>query len=495
MKYERTVNGELMKFFKYITLLFLIFLQSCTPFAPDPDNPVPRDFPSKYEMYSEAGLDSPGRWWEGFQSDDLNGYVSLALGDNFTIREAWARLNQARAAAAKAGAALYPQVNIEAGATHSETRTDNNKRVIETNVDDYSLGLAASYEIDLWGRIRSLKTSENYKVQAGRADLDSAAMTVASEVVNTWIDLLSTREQIHLLERQAGTNAQILELLEIRFQNALANALDVLQQREVVARVKAQMPPLKAKEQTLRHALSLLQGRPPGAPIEISESDLPGLTPLPEPGLPADLLAMRPDVRAAGLRLKSSDWEVSAARADRLPTLSLTGRFEYSGDQLNLIFNNWLLNLAANLTGPIFDAGRRKAEVERTRAVVDERLANYEKTVLTAVREVEDALVNERRQLEHIEALKRQLEAARMAYDEAQSRYAKGEDNFINMLAGLTSVQDLERDLVTQRAALLKYRVSLYRALGGNWTGRLTPEGLADEVPAKKKSSTDQDKV
>jgi outer membrane protein TolC len=139
---------------------------------------------------------------------------------------------------------------------------------------------------------------------------------------------------------------------------------------------------------------------------------------------------------------------------------------------------NWLLNLAGNLTAPIFDGGRRAAEVDRTRALTDEKLWAYRQTVLTAVKEVEDALVSESKQKEHIEALERVVSAARKAFDEAVERYRKGLNDYLPVLTQLLSVQSLERNLIKKRASLLLFRVSLYRALGGTWTQDLKSDGL-----------------
>ena len=191
--------------------------------------------------------------------------------------------------------------------------------------------------------------------------------------------------------------------------------------------------------------------------------------------------ANRPDVRAAGLRLRAADWKVSAARANRLPGINLTGGLNYGSGQLDLLFNNWVLSLAGSLTAPIIDGKARAAEVDRTRAVVDQNLAVYRDTVLGAVKEVEDALVSEIKEQEHITALKQQMEAAQRALGEARTRYLKGIADYLPVLTQILSVQRLERDLIQKRTELILYRVGLYRALGGTWTKDLQPvEGLME---------------
>ncbi len=464
----------------YLILIVLVFVfQGCVMFAPEDRNPEPEVLPPKYSLYSENGETFPEKWWETFDSPELNRLVETAFTGNFSIREAWARLEQARAVSARANAGLWPEVTGSATASRYEMKsTDSSGNVTKTDTNAFSLGLAASYELDLWGRLRSKKTAEGLKMQAGRADLEASAMTVAAGMAENWIDLIAIRKELQMVTGQVAINTTMLKLQELRFEKSLATALDVLQQMEVVERSKARIPPLEAEESVLLHSLSLLMGRPPGTDPGILQQTLPVLDPVPATGIPADLLAMRPDVRAAGLRLKAADWEIAAAKANRLPALTLTGSAAYSGDAMDTLFDNWIRNLAAGLTGPVFDAGGRRADVQRAKAVVQERLAGYENTVFTALKEVEDSLIREQKQIVHIRALEKQLQAAGSALGEARIRYIKGLGDFLPFLLEQISEQELQRELIRQRATLFKYRISLYRALGGSWTRVLTPEGV-----------------
>ena len=196
---------------------------------------------------------------------------------------------------------------------------------------------------------------------------------------------------------------------------------------------------------------------------------LPQLPPLPDAGLPADLLLQRPDIQAALARLEAADFKVAAARADRLPALKLSASGTYKAEQIKEILDNWYLNLAANLIAPLIDGGRRAAEVERTKAVVKERLAAYREVVLTAIREVEEALVREKKQQEYIAGLQRQITFANRAVAEAKERYLKGQADYLRVLTATLSVQGLERNLISAKRDMLVLRVSLYRALGGTW--------------------------
>jgi multidrug efflux system outer membrane protein len=466
------------KIFKISLNLIMISLLaiSCSPFRPQVRKSPEGILPKTFSLYTPQA-EHTDRWWEEFNDRELNALVDTALSDSLTLKEAWARLNQTRALAVKAGSDLYPDLTANAGGFYGRQKTDTGLQQGGTTrrVKDHSLGLSTNYELDLWGRISSEREAAELEATATREDLNTAVMTLAAEVTNRWANIISQRMQKRLLQKQLKTNMTYLELVELRFRKSMVSALDVYQQRQVVEKIRAEIPLAEAREQLLLHELALLLGKLPRTPLEINRDVLPSLSGIPATGLPADLLAKRPDVRASGLRLKSADWQVAAARAARLPAISLAATASYGADQLDLLFNNWILKLAGSLAAPIFDGNRRKAEVDRTRAVADQNLALYRETVLTAVKEVEDALISETKQREHIEALELQMDAAQRALDQAVLRYRKGVDNYLPVLTQLLTVQGLERDLIQRQTELVIYRVSLYRALGGTWTEALTP--------------------
>lgn len=455
-------------------ILLLGGLGACQPFAPARRPDSVEDLPARYSLY-EPQASGPSRWWESFADQELNALVEEALAGNLSLPQAWARLAQSRALSVQAGAALYPEVEGMAGA--GATWQDD-----AAGWDDdqsLSLGAAGRYEIDLWGRLRADRWAARLEADATREDLDAAAMSLAAETTLRWTEIISLDMQLDLLRRQTAINRTYLELVELRFRKALASALDVFQQRQLLEQVQAEMPLVEARRERARHALALLRGRPPRAPLNLTRESLPDPGVLPATGLPSDLLAARPDVRAAGLRLEAADWQVASARANRLPRLSLTAGARTDGERVADLFDDWIANLASNLTAPLLDGGRRAAEVDRTRAVADERLARYRETVLGAIVEVEDALVTENRQRAHIEGLLREIATARLALREARERYRKGLNDYLPVLTQLLAVQRRERDLIEQRAALVAARVGLHRALGGGWTASLAPPHLA----------------
>jgi NodT family efflux transporter outer membrane factor (OMF) lipoprotein len=449
----------------------MAMLMGCSPFAPAPAPNAPGQLPDTFSLYN-GELDASLPWWESVGSPELSRLIKAALSDNFSLKEAWFRLEQARSLAVQAGADRYPDLSANAGVELARRRSENTfgESFDTIGEETYGAGLVSNYELDLWGRIRSQQEAALLTVDATKADLQTAAITLAAEVADRWVRIVAQRLQKQLLEKQLQNNRIFLDLIELRFKKAMVSALDVYQQRQVVENVRAQIPLVEAEIRLLMHELAVLLGRPPQSNLELSQMDMPVIGQLPTVGLPADLLANRPDVRAAGVRLQATEWQVAAARANRLPAIRLAAGAQYGRNDLDLLFDTWLLSLAANLTAPIFDGGRRAAEVDRTQAEADENLWAYRRIVLTAIKEVEDALENETRQLEHIEGLIAVKEAAQNGLQEAIGRYRNGLSDYLPVLTQLLVVQDLERDLISQRALLVLYRVGLYRALGGGWS-------------------------
>jgi NodT family efflux transporter outer membrane factor (OMF) lipoprotein len=454
------------KHLKWGLLPAVALLSSCAVFAPDERTELNAGVPEAFSLYSR-NVDTTNRWWESFQSSELNALIDEALTNSPSIQQAWARLAQADALAKKAGAARYPSLGYEgkAGATYNS--------ITDTTTEAYALGLNAAYEIDLWGRIKSQTEAAALDRAASREQLNTVAITLSSQVALRWTGIVAQQLQTTVIKQQLKANQTSLELIELRFRKSFANALDVYQQRQAVAGTQSRIPLAELREELLHNELAALLGRPDFQSLEIPAAQLPTLGPLPALGIPADVLANRPDVRQAGLKLQAADWHVSAARAERLPAIRLTASGGYANANASDLFDNWLANLAGSLTGPIFEGGRRKAEVARTRAVANERLAAYRETVINAIKEVEDALISEQKQREYIRALDRNLELSRDSHREAVNRYRNGLIEYLPVLVELVGLQNLERDRVEAQYTLLQYRINLYRALGGSWPNEL----------------------
>ena len=471
-----------------VVILPTVLLGACSPFRPDARTGNAAPLPVAYTLYSDRPAET-GKWWEALGNSELNHLVETALAANFDLEQAWARLRQAGAVVVQSSAGKYP--TLDASGDYKHTRSHNKgARGGTVTAETHSIGLEAGYELDLWGRIEAEAKGGELDYRATREDLNVSAMTVAGEVVSRWLEIQSQRRKERIIEEQIKTNQTYLELIELRFRNSISTALDVYQQRQNLAKVRALMPPVKSQEQLLLNELALLMGKPAGS-VTVADAEVPEPKALPGLGLPADLLANRPDVRSAGLALSSADWAVAAARANRLPSLTLAGTGQYSGAQLGTIFDNWILTLAGAVAGPVFDGGYRKAEVDKARAVVDERIGAYKSTVYTAFKEVEDALAEEKWQKQYLDALSAQMGASRVSLREAVSRYTQGLDDYLPVLSALMSVQDLEVTMASERANLMLYRVALYRALGGTWTDSLTEPDATAEISAATEATGD----
>jgi multidrug efflux system outer membrane protein len=456
-----------------------ICLFSCAPYKASENRTPPVEIP---EGFSASG--SPKayeeRWWTAFEDPALDALVAQALADNLDIAQAWARLEQATALARQAAAGQWPEIAIETGYSKSQSNFSGGERLgtFSVTTERIPLTLGAAYEVDVWKRIASLKRGAVLDMEATREDVASVAMTLTAQVAEAWFSLVEQGAQAKLLEQQQTTGRTFLELTRLRFSQGLASALDVYQQRQQLAATRAEVPLVEAGREVFRHQLAVLVGDPPRA-FEPPERDaLPPLPPLPPTGLPSELLTRRPDVRSAHLRLAAADHRVAAAVADRLPALRIGGETGYESRdyaEIQNLFDNWIWSVFANITWPVFDGGRRKAEVDRNKAIVKEALGAYGQVMLRALQEVEDALIQERKQAEFLVELARQVELARDTLREARMRYANGLSDYLPVLAALESLQRVERSRILAERQLLSFRVQLYRALGGTWTLALEP--------------------
>jgi len=388
------------------------------------------------------------------------------------LQTAWDRVDRAYAVARKAGAAFVPQVDADIGLgtqrSRINSRTDSSQ--------SYNLGLAASYEVDLWGRIDSITTAAELDAQASTEELQTAALTLSAQVAATWFQLLEQRGQIEILGQQIRTNEKTLEIISLQFRTGQVGIADVLQQRQVVETQKGELALTAGRAQVRQNQLAILLGTSPTHFTQSTTDNLDALPPLPATGLQSDLIENRPDVRAAWLKLQAADKRVAAAVADRFPRLSLTGRASTTSEEIEDLFDDWLASLAANLLTPIIDGGRRRAEVERTESVASEALHQYGQTVLDALLEVEDALTREEKQLEYLISVDRQLELAGQATERIRDRYLNGAEDYQRVLTSLISEQRLQRTRLTAKRELFENRVNLCRALAGGWEMTRKPE-------------------
>ncbi len=461
--------------FKYI-LVTLFFFAGCKEFRPGirQRELVAGGVPDLYSgsaMQRDAAqpLQLPECWWRVFGSDELNTLVETAFTNNLDMAAAVVRLRQAREQMVIADAAGRFILSGSGG-----TQVDKNGDARSGfNVDDtretYSLGLQASYEVDIWGRISSNEKAAELTYAATAEQLNATALMIAGEITRAWVEFKTVMLEMDLIREQIDTSEKALELLKVRQRAALSAAVDVYQQESQVASLERLLPQLEEQCSDLQIRLNYLLGRAASAPlpVKISSDSLPLVAQLPAYGVPADLLVNRPDVRSAWLMLQSREWSVAMRQAERFPTLTLNGSLRLEAPEISDVLQNWYANLAAGLLGPIVDGGRRRAEVRLAEARADESFVDYTDVVLLAIQDVEQALAREASRQKYLTAVEREITLSEKTLSESSNRYRKGLMEYLNVLTSLSAKQNAERRALAAKSSLVLNRVALYQALGG----------------------------
>lgn len=439
-------------------VILVVGVWGCNGPAPSPE--PRRDLPPTFSRSGDRAI--PDRWWRGLDDPVLNTLVQKALSGSPSLRATRNRLQQARAIARREGADTYP--TLDASASAQRTERDGPR-----DTDQVNLGATASYEVDLWGRVEAGSDAARLDAKARRSDLRAAAIALSANVARTWYSLTEARARRDLVDQQLETNRKVLKAVEARFRQGLANAADVLRQQQLVDRRSGDLARIDGLIDTRANELAVLMGKVPKQVDLPKRRELVTLSPIPDTGVPARLLQRRPDVRQSFFAVQAADRRVAVALANRYPRLDLTASFDTTATSIGALFQTWIAQTAAQLGQPLFDAGRRKAEVNRSKAVLSERLNQYEDSILTALREVEDALADERATRREVESLTKQQQTAEAVVQRLRSRYARGATDFLDVLDSLTSQQDVARRLLAARRDLILARVELARALAGGW--------------------------
>jgi len=451
---------------KTLALALLILTAACASDHDRVDPPV-----RVPDRFSASGHDRlPKRWWESFNDPVLNRFIETALADNLDLKTAWDRLAQAEEIARREGADLEPALDLTAGASRTRARQEVAGGSRNTTyANEFSLGVAAGYELDVWGRVRSRQEAAALDMQAGAADIQAAAITLSSRVAATWYQLVEQRGQLEILSRQLETNTQVLDLITLRFRRGQVKAADVLRQRQLIESNRGDLQRVESRAKVLGHRLAILLGKAPeGMETEKTTSLIP-LPPLPDPGLPADLIQRRPDIRRAHLDLLAADRRAAAAVAESFPRINLFARISTTSEKVSDLFDNWLAGIAADLVAPIIDGGSRRAEADRARAVLSERINAFGQVVLESLGEVEDALIQEEKQQVYIVSLQKQLDLSDQVVLRIRDSYTSGAVDYLRILDALLSNQSLQRTLLMARRERIEFRINLCRALAGGF--------------------------
>ncbi|WP_237056778.1 efflux transporter outer membrane subunit [Microbulbifer sediminum] len=462
-------------------VLILPLLTACAA------RPLPQATLGLPDAFSLSGEADPGlRWWRNFQDPQMDLLVTRAFSDSPDLRAALWRLEQAGAVARGARSGFWPRLtgNLDHTEQRRSDRGDFDFSGGENEGGSWSGRLAASYEIDLWGRVRGGALAAEAARLAQEDSLQAAALSLASEVAATWLQLREQWGQRDLLAQQLDTNRKTLRVLELRFGGGISAAADVLQQRQLVEQSRQEFDTAKFNIVALKVQLATLLGVNSGeleAMIQPA-AGLPALPALPDTGVPARLLLRRPDVQQAQRNLLQGHYLVEQAWAERLPVISLAAIYSGGGPSISDIARDWLLTLTAAAEGVIFDGGQLSSEQQRQEAVEQERWSLYRSAVLDALAEVEQALVQEQAVRVRLEHLRERAALSDLIVERQRRAYSRGTVDFLNVLAATNDQQGLARQLLTARRELIENRVTLYRALSGGIPGEDLPQARPVEL-------------
>ena len=413
-------------------------------------------------------------WWQGFNSPELLNLLDEARAANTDLAAAALRLRQAQLRQIQADASLLPSLSGSAGISRQESDRWGNSTTSDTSSSgrtSASLGLSASYELDFWGRNRAGATSAAAATAISALDRETVALTVTADVANTYFQVLSLRDRRRSAEENLELAERVMSVVDSRYRNGAATALEVAQQRNALVSQQATIPALRQQELDAILNLAVLLGRQP-QDIAVATDGLGGLgLPRTGTGVPADLLERRPDLKAASLQLVAAGADIVAARAALYPTTSISLSGNLSGGGLSSLVNAPLAtaNLGLSLAQSLFDGGSRRAGVEIAEARKLELVETYRASILTAFSDVETALGAARNAETQRRLQEESVRLAREVFRLAETRYREGAVDLLTLLDAQRSLLSAQDQLTQTRLAELQAAISLFRSLGGGW--------------------------
>ncbi len=417
------------------------------------------------------------RWWEQFGDPPTAMLVREALENNYDLKAAAARVLQAHAALAEAHGRRLPDVSYTLGRDRSkrsfnlgQTPFGGGRFVVMSTT--WTQDITVAYMFDLFGKLKHAERAAWAQMLAAEATEETLTNSLIAGVVGARINIATIQRQLAIAKANTENQRKTLEIVERRYEQGLVGPVDIRLARENLAASQAVEPVIELSLIKARHALDVLLARPPGSgqDLPMTLTELPDLSPVPI-GVPASLLDRRPDVKAAELALRSANEMVGVSIAQLYPDLTLTGSYGRSADTWEDIWRDYseTYALLMGLAQPIFKGGQIRAQIDAAKARYEELAADYAGTVLTAMREVEDALAGEQmlqRQLEHAE---RRLDEARAAEELSVQRYQQGITGILTVLASEQVRRAAEQELTVLKGQIWTTRVNLYLALGGDW--------------------------
>ena len=438
--------------------------------------------------YKEAGNWKPaqpneqnlgGNWWELFQDPQLNALEKQVNVSNQNLKAAEAQYTQARALVRYYRADYFPTLSGGASASRNKI-SENRPPSLTTNgatYNDFQIPFELSYEVDVWGRVRRNVESYRDQAQASAADLAAVNLSMHAQLALDYFQARTLDAEEQLLNSTVTQYQQALELIESRFAGGLASDLEVQQAKTQLETTRAQAIDVAVARAQYEHAVAVLIGKPPA---NFSLAPLPLTTPPPSipMGLPSELLERRPDIAAAERRMAAANAQIGVAKAAYYPTISLgaTGGFESGALGTLLTGPSALWSVGGSAIAPIFDAGRRRANVDQALAAYDQNVANYRETVLTGFQQVEDNLAA-LRILEHEAQVQEAAVVAAQKYLElANTRYKGGVTSYLEVTTAQSAALSDEVTAVNILGRRMVDAVTLVQALGGGWNTSELPQ-------------------
>ncbi|GAB3254161.1 outer membrane factor lipoprotein domain-containing protein [Chitinimonas naiadis] len=452
-------------------IVSLMLLAGCGSLAPaytQPAMPVAAAYPTPGPR---VGVGAAALDWQGYFTDpQLQTLINSALAHNRDLRIALLRVEEARAAYGIQQSEAFPTLALQASEARSRTPADLNLTRQPLLGSQYQAGVGmASWELDLWGRVRSLKASALENYLASEAAHRAVTLSLIAQVANSYFTLRELDERLALATETVSSRAESLRIFKRRVAVGATSRLNLTQVETLLTQALALASQLEQARATQLNALTLLVGTEPDLPRQGLRLDEQAMLEEIHAGLPSDLLVNRPDIVAAEHQLKAAHAQIGAARAAFLPRIALTSVLGSASAELDGLFQpgSRAWSFSPSLTLPLFDAGRRQANLSLTEVRRDIAVANYERTVQTAFRDVADALaarhwLSEQLAIAQI-ALSAQTERARLS----QLRYDNGASAYLEVLDAQRDLLAAQQQLVQTRRALLSSRVGLYTALGG----------------------------
>ena len=452
-------------------------LAGCTTVGPDFKAPAaPGDAAFRHAAAGGGSARLPASWWTVFGDATLDSLEQRALRDNPGVQAAAQRLLQAQAQLGVVRAGQAPSVAVGAGISNSRTSSETSqgialgRRSIEGN--NFNVGASLSYELDLWGRVRRVVEAADAQALAAQIDRDGVILLLSSQVASSYWQLRGLDTELAILRGALDTRREAQELVEARFKAGLSNELDVSRARIERANAEADLHEVQRQRNLVEHALATLVGASPSAPVlGASGAALPQPPAIPV-GLPASLVGQRPDLAASVAQLRAANAQVGVAEGAFYPSLSLTGNFGFASEHLRDLASGGARQFSAGplaLSLPIFDAGRNRSNLALSKARYEEAVANHQGKLLTALREVEDALSDLEQRQKQGEVQAQSQQASARALLVAQARYERGVSTYLDVTDAQRSALAADRAAAQIRTQRLLATVAVARAIGGGW--------------------------